>query len=61
MYIYYQVIERMSNKKETGYISTKLDEVSLAIDVFNLWVEKAASENNINMELLQTEKEKLKM
>ena len=51
----------MSNKKETGYISTKLDEVSLAIDVFNLWVEKAASENNINMELLQTEKEKLKM
>ena len=43
-----------------AYISSKLDEISLAINALNLWVEKTASENDLNMELLNTEKEKLK-
>jgi len=43
-----------------AYISQKLDEVSLAIDSLNLWVDKTASENDINMNLLNAEKEKLK-
>ena len=46
--------------KDFAYISKKLDEVSLAIDSLNLWVDKAASENNINIHLLNEEKEKLK-
>lgn len=46
--------------KDFAYISTKLDEVSLAIDSLNLWVDKTASENNLNIELLKAEKEKLK-
>ena len=41
-------------------ISSKLDEVSLAIDSLNLWVEKTASENNLNLKLLNEEKEKLR-
>lgn len=41
-------------------ISTKLDEVSLAVNALNLWIEKTASDNNLNIELLNTEKEKLK-
>lgn len=43
-----------------AYISSKLDEISLAINALNLWVEKTASENDLNIELLNTEKEKLK-
>lgn len=43
-----------------AYISSKLDEISLAINALNLWVEKTASENNLNMELLNSEKEKIK-
>ena len=46
--------------KDFAFISKKLDEVSLAIDSLNLWVDKTASENNINIELLNAEKEKLK-
>ena len=46
--------------KDFAFISKKLDEVSLAIDALNLWVDKTASENNININLLNTEKEKLK-
>ena len=46
--------------KDFEYISKKLDEVSLAIDSLNLWVDKTASENNININLLNVEKEKLK-
>ena len=34
-------------------------EVSLAIDSLNLWVDKTASEKNINIELLNAEKAKL--
>lgn len=41
-------------------ISARLDEVSLAIQALNLWVDKTASENDLNLELLQTEKEKYK-
>ena len=40
--------------------SKKLDEISLAVDSLNLWVDKTASENNINIELFNKEKEKLK-
>ena len=43
-----------------AYISSKLDEVSLAIHSLNLWVEKTASENNLNLELLNAEKEKIR-
>ncbi len=46
--------------KDFAFISKKLDEVSLAIDSLNLWIDKTASENNLNIELLRAEKEKLK-
>lgn len=46
--------------KDFAFISKKLDEVSLSIDSLNLWVEKTASEKNINIDLLNYEKEKLK-
>lgn len=46
--------------KDFAFISKKLDEVSLAIDSLNLWVDKTASEHNINIDLLNMEKEKLK-
>lgn len=46
--------------KDFAFISKKLDEISLAIDALNLWVDKTASENNLNIELLNAEKEKLK-
>lgn len=45
--------------KDFAFISKKLDEVSLAIDSLNLWVDKTASENNLNIELLKAEKAKL--
>ena len=45
--------------KDFAYISKKLDEVSLAIDTLNLWVDKTASENHLNIELLNSEKEKI--
>lgn len=45
--------------KDFAFISKKLDEVSLAVDALNLWVDKTASENNLNIELLNKEKEKL--
>lgn len=43
-----------------AYISSKLDEVSLAVNALNLWIEKTASENNLNLELFNAEKGKLK-
>lgn len=43
-----------------AFISSKLDEISLAIHALNLWVDKTASENDLNLDLLQKEKEKLK-
>lgn len=43
-----------------AYISTKLDEVSLAINALNLWVEKTASQSQFNINLFQEEKEKLR-
>lgn len=45
--------------KDFAFISKKLDEVSLAINALNLWVDKTAGEKNINMDLLKAEKEKL--
>ncbi len=46
--------------KDFACISNKLDEISLAIDSLNLWVDKTAVENGINIDLLNEEKEKLK-
>lgn len=40
-------------------ISKKLDEISLAIDSLNLWVDKTASDHKINIDLLNEEKRKL--
>ncbi|MCD7882240.1 MAG: helix-turn-helix transcriptional regulator [Lachnospiraceae bacterium] len=42
-----------------AYISRKLDEISLAIASLNFWVDKTAGENNINIDLLHSEKEKI--
>ena len=46
--------------KDFAYISKKLDEISLAIDSLNLWVDKTAGEQGLNLELLNAEKAKLK-
>ena len=46
--------------KDFAYISKKLDEISLAIDSLNLWVDKTAGEQGLNLELLNAEREKLK-
>lgn len=46
--------------KDFAFISKKLDEISLAINSLNLWVDKTASEQGLNIELLNAEKEKLK-
>ena len=46
--------------KDFAYINKKLDEISLAIDSLNLWVDKTAGEQGLNLELLNAEKEKLK-
>lgn len=46
--------------KDFAYISKKLNEISLAIDSLNLWVDKTASEQKLNLELLNREKDKLK-
>ena len=46
--------------RDFALISSKLDAISLAIDSLNLWVDKTASEKNINIEMLKKEKEKLK-
>lgn len=43
-----------------AHITTRLDEVSLAVHALNLWVDRTAGENNLNMELLKKEKEKFK-
>ena len=42
--------------KDFAYISKKLDEISLAIDSLNLWVDKTAGEQGLNLELLNAEK-----
>lgn len=46
--------------KDFAFISKKLDEISLAVDSLNLWVDKTASEQKLNIDLLNAEKEKLK-
>lgn len=45
--------------KDFAFINKKLDEVSLAIYALNLWIDKTASENNLNIDLLKAEKAKL--
>lgn len=46
--------------KDFAFISKKLDEISLAVDSLNLWVDKTANEQGLNINLLNAEKEKLK-
>ena len=46
--------------KDFAFISKKLDEISLAVDSLNLWVDKTASEQKLNIDLLNAEKEKLR-
>lgn len=46
--------------KDFAFISKKLDEISLAVDSLNLWVDKTANEQGLNIDLLNAEKEKLK-
>lgn len=46
--------------KDFAYISKKLDDIALAISSLNLWVDKTASEHNLNIALLNEEKAKLK-
>ncbi len=46
--------------KDFALISNKLDAISLAIDSLNLWVDKTASEQKINLALLKAEKKNLK-
>lgn len=41
-------------------ISNKLDQISLAVSSLNLWLDKTASKNDINIKLLREKKEKLK-
>ena len=46
--------------KDFALISSKLDAISLAVDSLNLWVDRTAGEQKINLDLLREEKEKLK-
>lgn len=46
--------------KDFALISSKLDSISLAIDSLNLWVDKTASEQKINLALFKKEKDKIK-
>ena len=43
--------------RDFAFISNKLDEISLAIDSLNLWVDKTAGEQGLNIELFREEKE----
>ena len=45
--------------KDFAFISKKLDDISLAVSALNLWVDKTAAENGLNIELLKEEKGKL--
>ena len=51
---------RFDEIKDFAFISNKLDEISLAIDSLNLWVDKTAGEQGLNIELLREEKKKQK-
>ena len=46
--------------KDFAFISNKLDEISLAIDSLNLWIDKTAGEQGLNIELFREEKKKQK-
>ena len=45
--------------KDFAFISKKLDDISLAVSALNLWIDKTAAENGLNIELLKEEREKL--
>ncbi len=51
----------MMRSKDFAFISKKLDEISLAIDSLNLWVDKTAGEQGLNIELLREEKKETKI
>ena len=53
-------IARDGKISDFAFISKKLDEISLAVDSLNLWVDKTANEQGLNIDLLNAEKEKLK-
>ena len=46
--------------KDFSYIIKKIDEIYLDIYSLNLWLDKTAGEQGLNLELLNAEKEKLK-
>lgn len=46
--------------EDFALISLKLDNISLAIDSLNLWVDKTASEQKINLDLLKAKKDLLR-
>lgn len=45
--------------KDFALISQKLNKISTAIQTLNLWVDKTAIENNINVQLLNQEKSRI--
>ena len=45
--------------RDFAYISSKLDEVSLAVNALNLWAERTAGEQGLNMELYRAAKAQL--
>lgn len=45
--------------KDFAIISHKLDQISVAINALNLWIDRTAGDNNINKDLLEEEKAKL--
>lgn len=46
--------------RDFAIISKKLDEISLAVDALNLWIDQTASNHGINADLLKQEKDRLK-
>ena len=45
--------------KDFALITHRLNQVSMAVDALNLWVEKTAADNDLNIELLNEETKKL--
>ena len=55
------ILETIASLNEINPLTGRLlDEISLAIDSLNLWVDKTAGEQGLNLELLNAEKTKLK-
>ena len=54
------ILETIASLNEINPLTGRLIQISLAIDSLNLWVDKTAGEQELNLELLNAEKEKLK-